>query len=807
VGAFGVAAAILFTTGCKRSEAIPPTQRLIDLYKPEQVEGTAPRAAAPAAVEWRFDGPPPSPAPAVAAEMRGWEGLRGVSGLAVRQGRLVGRTQGEFPILHVERKTGLDDRDLVHEVQVRMRVSAPGNLAVLFRDTEKLDVPDIVESARAFPWRMTTPVVAGDPARTYTLTSPFPILASGTRHLLLRPADGAGTAFEIESVRVVTRREHLAGIASGVGWQGLSEVYRETIVSRSPETIRVPLRLPANPRLDMAVGTVEGNPVTFRVAVRAAGRPAKDDAVVLERTVTRPHRWEHAPVDLDRFAGQEVHVSLSIVSDQPNTLGFWGAPAVRSRGTPATTRENTATAPPQGVILIWADTLRRDHMSVYGHDRPTTPVLDKLATEGVLFRDAVAQATWTKVATPSLLTSLYATSHGVTDFSDRLPSTATTLAEVYRQAGYATLSFSSGTFTGRFTNLHQGFEEVHESSSLSDRQTSKTARDYVDRLLPWLEAHRDVPFFVFLHVTDPHSPFKPQPPYDTLWTDAGRHEEHERQGKDARRFIADPLLKRFGMPTRAELVKAKIDVEAYADVDRGWYDGSIRAMDAEIGRLVERLRALGLDRRTAVAFTADHGEEFFEHGRTFHGQSVYGELNNMPLILWAPGHLRAGAVVEPTVQIIDVMPTLLDLSGLPVPEGAQGRTLLPLMETSSAPGTVRAAAGTRPALSEKAVTKESGAPPPRDTESTAIVSGEWKLIHHTKRPAGAPEFELYAHATDPLDRTDVAAQHPEIVQRLGREIAAWRKAAERGRLKPDSESAGSLSKEELERLRSLGYIQ
>jgi iduronate 2-sulfatase len=147
-----------------------------------------------------------------------------------------------------------------------------------------------------------------------------------------------------------------------------------------------------------------------------------------------------------------------------------------------------------------------------------------------------------------------------------------------------------------------------------------------------------------------------------------------------------------------------------------------------------------------------------------------------PLILWEPGTLPAGVVLEPTVQMIDVMPTLLDLSGLPAPEAAQGRTLVPL-------------------------------PPPRDTESAAVVSGPWKLIQNTKRPAGAPEFELHAHARDPLDRNDQAAQHPEIVQRLSRERAAWRTAAAGARLKPDADSAGSLSKEELERLRSLGYIR
>ena len=191
---------------------------------------------------------------------------------------------------------------------------------------------------------------SGDTMRV--MISPRPIKMSGTRHLLLRPVDAADTSFEIESVRVVTRREHLAGISSGLGWHGLSEVYRETIVSRSPEAIGVPMRLPARPGLDLAMGTIEPDPVTFRVAVRDAGPPAAEEALVLERTITRPHRWESAAVDLDRFDGRDVVLSLSLVSRRPNALGFWGAPVVRSRG--ASSR-GAAKAPPQGVILIWAD--------------------------------------------------------------------------------------------------------------------------------------------------------------------------------------------------------------------------------------------------------------------------------------------------------------------------------------------------------------------------------------------------------------------------------------------------------------------
>jgi len=612
-------------------------------------------------------------------------------------------------------------------------------------------------------------------------------------------------------VRVVFRKEHLASVPSGMGWQGLSEVYHETLVARAPETVRLKLRLPARPRLDLSLGTIEDEPVRFRVEARLASSRAGAGKLLLERSVTRPHRWETAAVDLDAFAGREVVLSLSLAAEKPGTLAFWGSPTVRSRIAP--TARARQTDPPQGVILIWADTLRSDHVGLYGYSRNTTPVLDRLAAEGTVFRDCIGQASWTKVATPSLMTSLYPTSHTVREFGDRLPTSATTLAQVYRDAGYATLSLSSILFTGRFTNLHRGFEEVHEGGSLPDQESSKTARDYVDRLLPWLEAHRDVPFFVFLHVSDPHDPYRPPAPYDTLWGDPTQRQEHERQAEHVKKFIADPLLRDFGMPSWTELEKARLDAKAYVARDVDWYDGSIRAMDAEIGRLVERLRSLGLEGRTLLAFTGDHGEEFLDHGRMFHGQSVYGELTNLPLVFWRPGGVPKGGVVGRTVETIDIMPTLLEMSRLPVPRQAQGRSLVPLLPwTTGGAGVVRADSagaewGERPAISEKALTADVGGPPPRGTESVAIVLGGFKLIQNVQRPPGDPEFELYDHAHDPRDQTDVSAEHPEIVARLAREIVAWRRAAEAARLKPDAESAKALSTEDLERLRSLGYIQ
>jgi arylsulfatase A-like enzyme len=799
--------------GCGGPAPSPPTLRLVDLYRPETLTGHAASAAVRPRTEWRFDRPPDASLPKALAATRGFEGGPGIEGLAVRDGRLVGKTGTTSAILHVERPADREADDIVERVEIRARIAGGGELALTYRETPKVDLAEIAGRMHELPWKTRTPVLAGNEVRSYTFDLkrlPVTLLSSKLRHLLLQPSSVAGARFEIESVRLVFRKEHLAGVASGVGWQGLSEVYRETLVARSPETIHVRLRLPPRPQLDLAIGTIEDVPVTFRVVARSGD----DERRLLERTLTTPNRWEEVPLELPALAGRDVTLELSLASAAPGALGFWGSPTIRSHGTmprPETAADAPA-ARPQGVILIWADTLRRDHLDVYGYERPTAPVVRRMAGEGVLFRDCVGQATWTKVATPSLLTSLYPTSHGVLDFSDRLPASATTLAEVFRRAGYATLSLSSVLFTGRFTNLHRGFEVVHEDSSLPDLDSSKTARLYVDRLLPWLDAHRDVPFFVFLHVADPHDPYRPPPPYDKMWGDASRFEEHERQAKEVKKFITTPLLKLFGMPSRAELRKAGFDPDAYATVDQGFYDGAIRGMDTEIGRVLERLQALGLGGKTLVAFTADHGEEFLEHGRMFHGQSTYGELANLPLVLWQPGALPGGAVVENTVATIDLMPTLLQLSRLPIPPAAQGRSLVPLLfPAGRKAGGAEAADGgwpDRPAITEKNITHEPvGAPEPMDTADFSIVFRGYKLVHHASRPAGGPEYELFDHRRDRLDQTDIAASHPEVVAELSRELAAWRKTAEAARLKPDAASTASMSPEQLDRLRALGYIQ
>jgi len=793
LGALGAIATIA-AGACDKapaSSSTPAAIRLVDEIKKDTISGGgAPHGDIPR-TEWRFDQP---------GKDR-WDGNAGVTGLAVRDGKLTGRTTKTFPVIHVQRTTGLDNHDIVHAIELRIRVSAVsrgGQLSLATAGQDKLDLEEFSSGGDGF-W-MKTPITAGNEMQTVTLTPAIHTVGSQLKHLVIKPTDQAGATFDIESVRLVFRKEHLATISSGVTWQGLKEIYRESIAARAPETATFTVKVPERAWLDLAVGTIENDPVTFRINASANG---KGDPL-MERTITTPHRWEPTAIDLSKYAGQTITLACSLASPAAGTLGFWGSPVIRTRSmAPTRASGGVSAAPasrPRGVILIQADTLRRDHLDAYGYSRETAPTIKKLAGEGTLFKNYTTQATWTKVSTPTLMTSLYPSSHGVADFFDHLPASANTLADSFRAAGYATVSFSSVLFTGQFTNLHKGFEELHEDGSVTVPGSSKTSREFVDRLAGWLETHRDGPFFAFLHVFDPHDPYEPNAPYNTLWADAAKKEDHEKQAKDVKKFIKDPLMKQFGMPARDELEKAGFDADAFVAYDQGWYDGSIRAMDVEIARLVERLRGLGLDEDTLLVFLSDHGEEFLDHGRMFHGQTVYGELTQTPLIMRWPAAIPKGRVVDDVVQTIDVFPTVLELNGIAPPAGIQGQSLVPLL-------TGQGQWKKRPAVSEKQKTASAGAPPPLDTESFAIVDGDWKLIRNTARHEGTPEFELYDFIKDPLNKTDVAAQHPDIVARLSKQLEGWQQMTKAARLKPDSETTKSLSPEQLQRLRSLGYVR
>ena len=784
---------------------------LVDQFSGAVVENRVETEVEIPRTEWRFE----DESEGAAGENGGWLALHGVRGLEVRDGHLVGRATDKVALV-APGPVDADQSEQFHALEIELRVSAGTRLSVEFDSRQELDEDRLIQRAREGSFlRFNIDIEAGDELRTYTLsganaTFSSSFALSSIRRILIRPTDSTDADFEIASMRLVTLKEHLASIPSGIGWHGLDDVFRETLVTRSPERVTFNADLFSDPYLELSIGTVSDAPVTFRVEVQAGG----DSTELLRRTISTPHRWHSVPLDLEQFAGRSVELRFALEAERPGTPAFWGTPVIRNRNgqaritTTSPGRESLigGDAPPQGVILIIADTLRRDHLQPYGYERENAPVLTQLAAEGALFRDAIAQGTWTKVSVSSILTSLYPSTHGIKDMPDRMSAGVTTLAEAYRSAGYATFATSSVPFTGKLTNLHQGVEVLHESTSMPDldHSESKTSRTYSDRLFEWIEEHREVPFFAFLHVFDPHSPFEPYRPYDSLFLSADEMAEHREQLAQAKEFIESDFMKFQELPNEVELEKAGLDKETFIRREKAWYDASIRAMDVEIGRLLERLEELGLSEDTLIAFVSDHGEEFLEHGRRFHGYHAYGEMLNVPLMLWWPGGVPAGREVGQIVQTIDLMPTLLELSGLEVPERVQGQSLLPLLAEAEP---TSLGWRSRPAIAERAFAP--AAFEDQDDlklESQAIIYEGWKLIRNTSRPEGWPEFELYDHEADPLNLEDVADDNPDRVEELARMLAAWQETALATRMETE-EAAETLSDDEIQKLRSLGYLQ
>jgi arylsulfatase A-like enzyme len=462
----------------------------------------------------------------------------------------------------------------------------------------------------------------------------------------------------------------------------------------------------------------------------------------------------------------------------------------------------SATDPPArrdapNVVFFLVDTLRADALGCLGSGRPTSPVIDSLAQEGALFTRCYAQAPWTKVSVPSLLTSLYPTTNGVTAPMSRLPDEATTLAETFHAAGYRTAAFFTNPFLGAATNLRQGFDTVYEARDLlgdrkGPRSNSASSARVTERALPWIDAAaRDPerrPFLLLLHSMDPHEEYRPPAPFDALFAEPARAAAFHERWARLKALDAHPAINRR---SRGDLERLGIDPDAYAETGRALYDGDVAHNDREIGRVIERLRHHRLLDRTIVVVASDHGEEFLEHGRTSHGHSLYDEMLRVPLIVRVPG--RAPRRIDERVALLDLMPSLLDLADVPHPRGLQGQSLAPLVLA-------------KPGFVERPIWSERYTEDPSSGIAFARIDSAWKAIYEVKRwPAvPGPEFQLFRSDADPHDREDVAAEHPEVVKALKTEIL--RRYAFLPRL-PGIDTSIALDPDTLDRLKALGYLR
>ena len=401
--------------------------------------------------------------------------------------------------------------------------------------------------------------------------------------------------------------------------------------------------------------------------------------------------------------------------------------------------------PPLNLLLVSVDTIRSDHLGYEGYPRATSPHIDGLAREGIVFRNAYSQSGWTLPSMATIMTGLYPHQHGATRLDTRIRASVPTLALMLGRAGYDSRAYVSHYLVDATHQLDRGFDHFDSSVlGLGNPAKITTSKALTDLAISDLDRIRE-PWFLWIHYFDPHLFFLP-------------HQDF-----------------RFGA----------------ADLDR--YDGEIAHNDHQIGRLLAALEERDLLDRTVVVFTADHGEEFGEHGGLGHF-TLYEEVLRIPLVVRSP---RAGPLtVELPVGQIDVLPTLLPLLGFQVPPGFPGRNTL---ADSAAPS---------PIFAERTQ--------PATFRQRTVISGGFKLIYIDRNPhppsyAGKIEYEeqaklavglrLFEIRSDPGETTDLIDERPDVARDL--------LALLQSRFVEIAPAEGTieLTKERLDELRELGYIE
>ena len=520
---------------------------------------------------------------------------------------------------------------------------------------------------------------------------------------------------------------------------------------------RYDLRLPARGLLTFGMGvqnaTGETPPGWYRLTIRS-GRTELWDRRLNPRA-PEMRGWRNASVPLQGLGRRaELEFDLRLTDKDGNTVA---APPglVLAVGEPVV-HDLDDYGRHKGIVLVSIDTLRRDHVGAYGYAKPTTPRLDALARDGILGEDAVSTSSWTLPAHLSLMTSVSPGVHGGTNmhagFNRRVP----TLASILREAGYATQAVTSHLYMSATYGMDVGFDHLEYDPEFRANQIADHARSLLDRF-------GDRPFFVFLHFYDPHWHYDP-------------HDSTTHLFERGYRGTLGGKLGDF-----KDLDPSKVSPEDMTHL-LALYDGEIRFTDDELGGILDHLHARGLDRNTLVVVTSDHGEEFGEHGSWEHQKTLYEEVIRIPLLVKGPG-IAARREKEP-VSLLDVAPTIVAWAGLSPQWQPQGVSLLAPVPHREAYGeTDHTVDSTRKlfvrdgALRSKAIFSLS-------KDGRTVLREEW--------------YDLASDAGErqpTLPRADVAAQV------RARALSRWCQDRAGRHRQP-----ANLSPEELERLRSIGYV-
>ena len=453
--------------------------------------------------------------------------------------------------------------------------------------------------------------------------------------------------------------------------------------------VRVCTALSLGREMSMAEAVPKGGWFTFGVGAiksRGSGKPVliklvlqgSDARPVVVDSITVPRRrsaWHDRSVDLSAWAGQTVTLTLQADGPGPSSRADGGGNVDEVYISNPRFLSGPNNNARKNVILIVIDTTRFDDISFDPAQPGLTPHLAGLAAQGTTYKKHYAQSSWTLPSMASIITSQMPIQTGVVSYNRaKLDPRAQTLAEIIQRQGLRTAAFSANELVRADTGFAQGFDsftQIHAPLGSCLDNGERLNR----RVLDWLDQSGEAPFFMWLIYIDPHSPYLPpsdyigRPPVPKLSL-LGRW----------RAFVS------WGPFSRTLTPKAE-----YVKYYRPLYQGEIQYVDHCIGALLETLKQKGILDQTLVIVTADHGEEFLEHGLLIHGTSLYEELIHVPLIIYDGAQPQKGKAVNQITRNLDLFPTILQYLGMEVPPQALGSSILPLLDGTQ-PGTTAAAA-------------------------------------------------------------------------------------------------------------------
>ncbi len=524
-----------------------------------------------------------------------------------------------------------------------------------------------------------------------------------------------------------------------------------------------------------------GDPVTFRVHVRRDGQ----QETVLEETITPGEPWRDVRVALDNEAGL-TDVILETACAQPETVAFWGNPEIFRPDPDAPL-----------VVLYLVDTLCSEHLDLYGFGRETAPFIAALGKKGAWFQQMMSNSPRTVESIPDMMLSMTTERHGVHHNLTPAPIQLVTLADALHAAGFATSAYVTNVYAGPRANMDQGFTTFVDKIAYHWTED----RAFADRTIPleetlaWIDANADRPRFLYIHTAEPHAPYTPPEgfrgqfdnsydgPFDGTYGNRTANKPHFHQARRKR------------------------DLQHIVAL----YNEEIRYADAQIGRFLAGLRERDLVERLNIFITADHGEEFYQHGAFEHGLNMHNEQTRVPLVVAGPLIPQQGKLDTPAA-LVDIMPTVLDLFGLQVPYPLEGRSLVPALRARRGGPAADQPAPEAEDWSGRLIVGSNHNYRGRanHVEFYATRGATWKLIHGARpipiQPGGpTARFGLFRIDSDPHERQNVIAEHPDIAREMIGELLAWRQG-QRPYNVDETAGAAVQDPDQIRQLEAMGYL-